>query len=218
MFFAIFEVAEHFTKKQATDQHGLDQFNIEPGEDLTAETLGVRPGNVLVMVRNANALYNLGAALTHTDIHKQDVVVMHLRLLGRASAGEHELEAEDLFSHNEQEVFTKALELAEARGKIRSSCRCSGHGKMGRHPARRAEPAILHHRFGTIVLASSRPMKLASPAWPGNGCPNRVRTSSWRFTLRGPGDMRFTWVLTRRASLPRRSSCCTASGWSCATK
>jgi amino acid transporter len=117
VFFVVFEVAEHFTKKQATDQHGLDQFNVEPGEDLTAETLGVRPGNVLVMVRNANALYNLGAALNHTDIHKQDVVVMHLRVLARASSGEHELEAADLFSHNEQEVFTKALELAEARGK-----------------------------------------------------------------------------------------------------
>ena len=34
-----------------------------------------------------------------------------------APAGEHELEAADLFSHNEQEVFTTRLELAEKRGK-----------------------------------------------------------------------------------------------------
>ncbi len=116
IFFAVFEMAEKYTKRRG-GQAGLDQFNLEPGEDLTPETLGVRPGNVLVMVRNSNALYNLGAALDQTNTQQQDIVVIHMRLLARAGAGEHELAAEDLFSSNEQELFTRALELAEKRGK-----------------------------------------------------------------------------------------------------
>jgi hypothetical protein len=77
----------------------------------------VRPGNVLVMVRNSNTLYNLGAVLDVVDTREQDVVAFHLRLLARASAGEHELSAGDLFSVNEQQLFTRALSLAEAKGK-----------------------------------------------------------------------------------------------------
>jgi amino acid transporter len=116
-FFAVFTVAERVTKRRRETHAELDQFNLEPGEDLTPSTLGVRPGNVLVMVRNYNALYNLGAVLDQTNTQEQDVVVIHLRILARASSGEHELAAEDLFSFEEQELFTRALSLAEARGK-----------------------------------------------------------------------------------------------------
>jgi hypothetical protein len=116
VFFAVFTLAEHVTGKEDKSGAGLDQFNLEAGEDLTPETLGVRPGNTLVMVRNYNALYNLNAVLDRTDTHQHDIVVMHLRILARAST-EHELAAEELFSVNEQEVFTRALSLAEARGK-----------------------------------------------------------------------------------------------------
>ena len=117
IFFAVFTASERVTKKRATDHAELDQFNLEPGADLTPEALGVRPGNVLVMVRNYNTLYNLAAALDRVDIHKQDVVVLHLRLLARAASGEYELAPEQLFSLNEQELFTRALALAEKKGK-----------------------------------------------------------------------------------------------------
>ncbi len=69
------------------------------------------------MVRNSNTLYNLGAVLDRVNPRQQDVVVIHLRLLGRAGAGEHELAPEDLFSVNEQDLFTRALALAEKKGK-----------------------------------------------------------------------------------------------------
>jgi hypothetical protein len=95
----------------------MDQFNLEPGDDLTPVALGVRPGNILVMVRNYNTLYNLGAVLTRVDPHKQDVVVLHLRFLGRADSGEYELAPEQLFSAEEQQLFTRALGLAETKGK-----------------------------------------------------------------------------------------------------
>jgi hypothetical protein len=117
IFFIVFEVSEKITKRGAVDHSQLDQFNLEPGDDLTPQGVGVRPGNVLVMVRNYNTLYNLGAVLDRVDPRKQDVVVLHMRFLGRAESGEYELAPEELFSLEEQELFTRALSLAEKKGK-----------------------------------------------------------------------------------------------------
>jgi hypothetical protein len=117
VFFAVFTISEHVTKKHGSAHAELDMFHIEPGEDLSPDGLGVRAGNILVMVRNYNTLDNLSAVLNRIHPRERDVVVMHLRLLGRASSGEHELAAEDLFSVNEQQLFTHALALAEKKGK-----------------------------------------------------------------------------------------------------
>src|SRR5262245_35080033 len=113
----LFIASERTPKRRATEHAELDQFNLEAGDDLTPATLGVRPGNILVMVRNYNTLYNLGAALERVDTHKQDVVLLHLRFLRRAGGGEYELEPEQLFSLEEQKLFTRALEVAEKKGK-----------------------------------------------------------------------------------------------------
>jgi amino acid transporter len=117
IFFAVFEISEAITRKHATHRAELDQFNMEPGEDLTPTALGVRPGNILVMVRNYNTLYNLGAVLDRVDARKQDVVVLHLRFLSRSGSAEFGLAPEQLFSSEEQDLFTRALGLAEKKGK-----------------------------------------------------------------------------------------------------
>jgi amino acid transporter len=117
IFFVVFEISEKVTRKRASKRAELDQFNIEQGDNLTPQALGVRPGNVLVMIRNYNTLYNLAATLDRVDPHNQDVVALHLRFLGRADAGEYELEPEQLFSSEEQTLFTRALALAEKKGK-----------------------------------------------------------------------------------------------------
>jgi hypothetical protein len=117
IFFAVFSVSEKVTRMHATEHGGLDQFNLEPGEDLTPEIVGVRPGNILVMVRNYNTLYNLSAVLDRADTHAQDVVVLHLRFLSRGGSGEYELPPEQLFSLQEQELFTRSLAVAEKKGK-----------------------------------------------------------------------------------------------------
>ena len=117
IFFTVFEISEKVTRKRASERAELDQFNIEAGDNLTPQALGVRPGNVLVMIRNYNTLYNLAATLDRVDPHNQDVVALHLRFLGRADAGEYELEPEQLFSSEEQTLFTRALSLAEKKGK-----------------------------------------------------------------------------------------------------
>lgn len=117
IFFAVFEISEAVTRKRASAHAELDQFNVEAGDDLTPKALGVRAGNVLVMVRNYNSLYSLTSTLDRVDARKQDVVALHLRFLGRASGGEYELEPQQLFSTEEQILFTRALGLAEKKGK-----------------------------------------------------------------------------------------------------
>src|SRR2546426_4853358 len=117
IFFAIFSITERTTRKRSTEHAELDQFNLEASDDLTPEKLGVRPGNVLVMVRNYNTLHNLNAVLNRVDPHKQDVVALHLRFLQRSGGGEYELTHDQLFSLEEQKLFTRALEIAEKKGK-----------------------------------------------------------------------------------------------------
>ena len=117
IFFTVFEISEAVTRKRASAHAELDQFNLEAGDDLTPRALGVRPGNVLVMVRNYNTLYSLASTLDRVDARKQDVVALHLRFLGRAGGGEYELNPEQLFSTEEQILFTRALGLAEKKGK-----------------------------------------------------------------------------------------------------
>ncbi len=117
VFFAIFSITEKSSKKKATEHAELDQFNLEASNDLTPENLGVRPGSVLVMVRNYNALHNLSSVLDRIDPHKKDVVVLHLRFLRRTGGGEYELTYDQLFSLEEQKLFTRALEIAEKKGK-----------------------------------------------------------------------------------------------------
>jgi amino acid transporter len=117
VFFAVFTFSEHRTRKHATEHAELDQFNLAAGDDLTPQALGVRPGAVLVPVRNYNTLYNLKGVLERIDTHRQDVIVLHLRFLQRAGGGEYELAPEQLFSLEEQKLFTRALELSEKKGK-----------------------------------------------------------------------------------------------------
>lgn len=166
VFFAVFTLSERITHQRGAAHAELDLFNLEPGEELTPAGLGVRPGNILVMVRNYNTLDNLAAVLRRVDTRKQDIVVIHLRLLARASSGEHELSAEELFSRNEQQLFTHALSLAEKFGK-------SVHLAVA--PATRKWDGILRAaqslQSSTIALGTSswRPLadeaRIAGLAW-----------------------------------------------------
>ena len=117
VLFAVFVITERMTHKHGGAHAELDMFNLESDGELSPAALGVRPGNELVMVRNSNTLYNLAAVLDRVNPRQQDVVVLHMRVLGRASSGGHELAPEDLFSINEQALFTRALSLAEKKGK-----------------------------------------------------------------------------------------------------
>lgn len=117
IFFIIFTISERFTHKRGLAHAELDQFHLVAGEQASPETVGARRGNVAVMVPDYHKLYHLDHVLDHVNIDRQDVVVLHVRFLLRSGSGEHPLVTEQLFTINEQELFTRALKVAEAHGK-----------------------------------------------------------------------------------------------------
>ena len=68
-------------------------------------------------MRDYHTLYHLAAALRRVNTARQDVAVLHIRILQRAASGASELVPEQLFSATEQLLFTRALALAEHEGK-----------------------------------------------------------------------------------------------------
>ena len=116
VMFCVFSISERITHKNRGAAHvEMDQFNVAAQEELSPQSVGVRPGSILVPVSNYHALYHLQAVLDRVKPERRDVVVLHLRLLRRS--GSSELEAEQLFGTVEQYLFTQALSLAEKRGK-----------------------------------------------------------------------------------------------------
>ena len=116
IFFAVFTVSEKITHKHGATHAEMDQFNLEYGEEISLQSVGVRAGNILVPVSNFHALYQLDEVLERVNTDRHDVVVLHVRLLQRAASGEHGLEADQLFSSNEQFLFSKVLAVSEKRG------------------------------------------------------------------------------------------------------
>ncbi len=116
LFFAVFATSEKVTKKRGAAHAELDQFHLEYGEEVTPESVGCKPGGILVPVSNFHALEHLDEVLSRVSRDRRDVVVLHVRLLHRAGSGESELEQDQLFSSNEQFLFTKVLALSEKRG------------------------------------------------------------------------------------------------------
>ena len=120
VFFGVLMVSEKITaRRQAAEQHGLEQFRVYANPELDYGKVHVRPGNILVSVRDPRNLFYLRNILHATDTTKQDVVVMTARLSPREHSfgGNTYYEAKDVFETYEQELFSKVVAVAEKEGK-----------------------------------------------------------------------------------------------------
>ena len=120
VFFIVLTVSERSVAQQhATGESGLEQFNIAVNADIDAKSVEVRPGNILVAVRDPHNLSYLRDVLWRVDTTRTDLVVMTARIIRREHtfSGTMEMETSEVFDKYEQELFTAVVSAAEKEGK-----------------------------------------------------------------------------------------------------
>jgi nucleotide-binding universal stress UspA family protein len=118
IFFLIFVLSERYHRKKSPGHNAeLEKFRMEVTDDLSAELTHLRPGCIIVAVRNPNRLEHLKKVLDKTDTRKMDIVTLSVRLINPAGSGEFELEPGQIFGEDETRLFTRVVNLAEAAGK-----------------------------------------------------------------------------------------------------
>lgn len=115
VLFIVFTVSERMMRAKH-QKKGLEQFNLDLRPEVSTDAIHVRPGGVLVAVREYNRMAHLQSVLRKTNTSKQDIVVMTVRGVG-AGAGEYGLSQDQLFTDYETELFTRVVSMAEKEGK-----------------------------------------------------------------------------------------------------
>jgi nucleotide-binding universal stress UspA family protein len=210
-FFVVFELSDIYNRKRKA-AHGpeTEKFRLDTHSEVTKEAVHVRPGNVMVAVRNPNRLQHLERILLKTDTRKIDIVVLSVRIL-KAGSGEYVLEPDQMFADDETQVFSKVVNLAEKAGK---------HVELmvvlGTNPYDAIVQTAARLQSSRIVMGLSpklTPNRVRRSASIGRNSPNRVPPS----LSNSCSKMRRTWCSStwapiRRASGPRTSTWSIAFG------
>ena len=115
--FLIFTITEQYNRKRRGQSKELEKFRLVAQEIPSQESINVRPGNVLVAVRNPNELKHLNRVLERIDTRKLDVVALTVkRALGRGLGGA-ELEPDQIFTDSIARLFSRVVSVAEKAGK-----------------------------------------------------------------------------------------------------
>jgi hypothetical protein len=116
-FFVLFTVSEQINlrKHKNVHQHPLEEFNLQQQPQIEAKSVHARPGSILVAVRNKGNMQHLRRALQRTNLRRNDIVVMTVRLIGADS--DYDLRDEQVFGDAEKDLFSSVVNLAEKEGK-----------------------------------------------------------------------------------------------------
>ncbi len=116
VFFTIFSISERRNQRRqlVSAKQMKEHFQLEQPETISREALEIKPGGVLVTMRDYANPIALKWTLSRTSTDDQDIVVLTARMMG---AGGPEYLDEQLFSEYEQMLFTKAVSIAESFGK-----------------------------------------------------------------------------------------------------
>jgi len=118
IFFIIFELSDIYNRRhRAGHAQEMEKFRLDTHDEVNKDVVNVRPGNVLVAVRNPNRLQHLARILQKTDTRKIDIVVLSVRGVNLAASGEFGLDTAQIFADAESRVFTEVVSLAEKAGK-----------------------------------------------------------------------------------------------------
>jgi len=120
-FFLMFELSERYNRRHnaviSKAGHEEEQFQLHASDELSVEVMNIRPGNIIVAARNPNHLEHLIKVLSKTDIRRQDIVVLTVRVVGQAESGEHGLDPDQVFAQSETQLFSRVVAVAEKAGK-----------------------------------------------------------------------------------------------------
>jgi len=119
VFFTLFLVSERINeRKRGHAEHvEMDQFRLQMQDVVTNETVQVRPGCTLCLVRDYNTLDHVRKALELTHTGKRDLVVMTVQVMKGPDTGYENIGEQHLFTNYEQLLFSKVIALAEKAGK-----------------------------------------------------------------------------------------------------
>jgi amino acid transporter len=168
-FFTVFILTERYNRRRRlgkAHEQEPEKFLLDAGEEFSPERVNVRPGSVLVAVRNPHLLDHVVSTLGKIDTRHMDIVVMTVKRVTEAGSGGSELRPEQVFTDDIAALFSRVVTVAEKAGK---------HVELMVVPGIDANATIVEtaHRLGssTIVmgrsprLAPSEQAKLFGDAW-----------------------------------------------------
>jgi len=115
--FVIFSLSERYNRRRRIHSGELEKFRLDTQGMLSEHSVKVRPGNILVAVRNPYELQHLERVLERVNPQKLDVVVLTVKRFTRQGSGGFELTPDQIFTDNVAKLFTKVVSVAEKAGK-----------------------------------------------------------------------------------------------------
>lgn len=116
--FAVLVISERITAaKKLSEPKDLEKFLLEDKDSITKETVDVRPGNIVVAVRNYESLYPLEKVLRKANTRHQDIVVLTGRRMRGVRHDQGNLTSDQIFMHFEEKLFSRVVAMAEKEGK-----------------------------------------------------------------------------------------------------